>query len=113
MPWKETRTVDERVRFIAAVQEDPRGNFARLCGRFGISRAKGYKWLQRYREFGPQGLNDRKSVPGTCPHRTPAAIEDRVVDQHQTRAPTNSAASAGNWRDGRQTAARTRCWFRV
>lgn len=30
MPWKETRVVDQRLRFIAAVQEDPRGNFSRL-----------------------------------------------------------------------------------
>lgn len=80
MPWKETRVVDERVRFIAAVQEDPRGNFARLCGRFGISRAKGYKWLARYREGGPAGLLDRKPVPGSCPHRTSEQVEDRVVE---------------------------------
>jgi putative transposase len=79
VPWKETRVVDERIRFIAAVQEDPRGNFTRLCERFGISRAKGYKWLQRYREHGPEGLRDRKPVPGSCPHRTPAEVEDRVV----------------------------------
>ena len=52
MPWKETRPVDERIQFIAAVAEDPRGNFARLCERFGISRAKGYKWLRRYEELG-------------------------------------------------------------
>ncbi len=40
MPWKETRVVDERMRFIAAVLEDPCGNFALLCRRFGVSRAK-------------------------------------------------------------------------
>lgn len=37
MPWRETLTVDERIKFIAAVQADPRGNFTRLCARFGIS----------------------------------------------------------------------------
>ncbi len=79
MPWKETRVVDERIRFIAAVQEDPRGNFSRLCERFGISRAKGYKWLRRYEERGPEGLRDRKPVPGSCPHRTAEEVEDRVV----------------------------------
>jgi len=79
VPWKETRVVDERVRFIAAVQEDPRGNFTQQCARFGISRAKGYKWLQRYREQGPEGLRDRKPVPGGCPHKTPDAVEDCVV----------------------------------
>jgi transposase InsO family protein len=79
VPWKETRVVDERVRFIAAVQEDPRGNFKRLCERFGISRAKGYKWLHRYEQYGPEGLGDRRPVPGSCPHRTAEVVEDRVV----------------------------------
>lgn len=80
MPWKETRSVDERIRFIAAVQEDPRGNFTRLCARFGISRAKGYKWLTRYRELGPSGLEDQKPIARSCPHRTPSEIEDRLVE---------------------------------
>lgn len=79
MPWKEIRAVDERLRFIAAVQQDPRGNFSRLCESFGISRAKGYKWLERYREEGPKGLEDRKPVARSCPHRTPDAVVDRVV----------------------------------
>jgi transposase InsO family protein len=79
VPWKEIRAVDERLRFIAAVQEDPRGNFSRLCERFGISRAKGYKWVQRYRELGPTGLEDRKPIARSCPHRTPDAVVDRIL----------------------------------
>jgi hypothetical protein len=46
---------------------------------FGISRAKGYKWLERYREEGPKGLEDRMPVARSCPHRTPDAVVDRVV----------------------------------
>ena len=79
MPWKETRPMDERVRFIAAIQEDPRGNFTRLCERFGVSRDKGYKWLARYKEHGPSGLEDRAPVARSCPHKTDDAIADRVV----------------------------------
>lgn len=79
MPWKEIRPVDERVRFIAAVKEDPRGNFAELCRRFGIHRSKGYKWLQRYKELGPAGLEDRKPVPHNCPHATADELVDRIV----------------------------------
>ena len=71
MPWRATGVVDERMRFIVAVQEEPRGNFTRLCERFGISRAKGYKWVERYRQQGPSGLEDRRSAPVSCPHRTP------------------------------------------
>jgi hypothetical protein len=38
---EETRVVDERMQFIAAVLDDPQGNFTRLCAQFGISRNKG------------------------------------------------------------------------
>jgi putative transposase len=79
MPWKETCVVDQRVRFIAALQEDPRGNFSRLCERFGIARSVGYKWVERYNELGPAGLADRESVAHASPHKTPDAVEDRVV----------------------------------
>ena len=79
MPWKDIRPVDDRVRFIAAVKEDPRGNFAELCRRFGIHRSKGYKWLQRYNAEGPAGLEDRKPVARSCPHKTPVEVIDRVV----------------------------------
>jgi transposase InsO family protein len=79
MPWKETRIVEERLRFIAAVLEDPKGNFARLCARFGISRAKGYKWVARYRELGPEGLVDRKPIARVFPHRTPDEVVDRIL----------------------------------
>lgn len=80
MPWRETRVEDERIRFIAANVEDPRGNFSRLCKRFGISRTQGYKWLQRYREGGPEGLVDRKPVAERCPHRTAGEVESWVVE---------------------------------
>ena len=79
MPWKDIHPVDERVRFIAAVKEDPRGNFAELCRRFGIHRSKGYKWLQRYRELGPRGLEDQRPIARSCPHRTADEVVDRIV----------------------------------
>jgi putative transposase len=79
VPWKDIRPVDERVRFIAAVMEDPRGNFAEQCRRFGISRSKGYKWVKRYELEGPAGLEDRKPLAQQCPHRTADEVVDRVV----------------------------------
>jgi putative transposase len=71
--------MDQRVRFIAAVQEDPRGNFSHLCKRFGIARSVGYKWVERYRDQGPAGLVDRDSVARGCPHRTPDVVVDRLL----------------------------------
>jgi transposase InsO family protein len=68
------------MRFIAAVLENPKGNFARLCEQFGISRTKGYKCVARYKELGPAGLEDRKPVPKTCPHKTPDSVVDVVLE---------------------------------
>jgi len=80
MPWKEVRSVDQRMQFIAAVQADPKGNFHQLCRSFGISRSKGYKWLERFRQMGPRGLEDQKPIAKSFPHRTPDEVVDRVVE---------------------------------
>lgn len=79
MPWKETRIVDQRIDFIAAVRQDPRGNFTRLCERFGISRQTGYALLARLEQRGASGLEDAAPVAKQCPHKTSAKMEDRVV----------------------------------
>lgn len=78
MPWKETRAVDERIRFIVAVNESDE-SFSELCRQFGISRKTGYKWCQRYEEFGPAGLEDRPPVPRSCPHATPDETLDLIL----------------------------------
>jgi transposase-like protein len=66
MPWKESRAVDERIRFIAACSESDE-SLAGLCRRFGISRKTGYKRLDRYDELGPHGLLDRPPVARAHP----------------------------------------------
>jgi putative transposase len=67
MPWSQTSPMDQRLLFIADTR---RGTLSatELCDRFGISRKTGYKWIQRYREDGPQGLKDRSRRPRSCPH---------------------------------------------
>ena len=62
MGWMETCAVDERMRFVMAVesQEEP---FAVVCWRFGVSRKTGYKWLARYETDGVSGLLDRSRAP--------------------------------------------------
>ncbi len=52
---------------------------ADVAHQLGCSRATAYKWLRRFREAGPVGLVDRPSRPHRCPHRTPAALEARIL----------------------------------
>lgn len=62
MPWKETRVVDERMRFVLAVETGEEA-FAAVGRRFGISRQHGGKWLVRWRAEGVAGLADRSRAP--------------------------------------------------
>jgi len=78
MPWRESRVVEERMRFIVAVDEDDEP-FTELCRRFGISRKTGYKWLERYESLGPAGLEDKPSVARSCPHRLDNELADLFV----------------------------------
>ena len=58
MPWEENNTMDQRMKFLIEWQHSLESK-AELCRRYGISRALGYKWAQRYQNEGPAGLVDR------------------------------------------------------
>jgi transposase InsO family protein len=62
MGWKETCAVDERMRFVNAV-EKREDSFAAICRQFGVSRRVGYKWIARFEEDGAEGLFDRSRAP--------------------------------------------------
>ena len=83
MPWKETDVRSERIRFVVeAVQGEE--TMRSLCGRYGISRKTGYKWLRRWEEVGSLGeLDEHSRRPHRSPRQTDSAIEDRVVRLRQ------------------------------
>jgi transposase InsO family protein len=62
MGWKETCAVDERMRFVIAV-EKREDSFAAICRQFRVSRRVGYKWIARFEEDGAEGLFDRSRAP--------------------------------------------------
>src|SRR5246500_159275 len=76
MGWKETCAVEERMRFMVAV-EMREESFAAICRRFGVSRRIGYKWLARFEEEGAAGLLDRPRAP----LRHPQAIESEIGER--------------------------------
>ena len=59
MPWKEIRTVDQRLQFLSSYQKEEM-SVTDLCHEYGVSRPTGYKWIKRYEEVGPEGLLDRR-----------------------------------------------------
>src|SRR5262245_56080330 len=81
--------MDERMRFIVMCR-DSSESIAAICREFGISRKTGYKWLERYDELGPGGLEDQTRVPAFHPRWLPDATVDAVIEcrkRHPTWGP--------------------------
>ena len=78
MPWEELRVMDQRVRFAGALMSCLY-TMTELCAAYGISRKTGYKWAERYRRDGVDGLKDRSRAPRSCPHRTAVHCEQALV----------------------------------
>jgi transposase len=51
----------------------------------GVSARTAYKWLKRFDQEGLAGLADRSSRPNRCPHATPQAVVDQVLEQRRSR----------------------------
>jgi transposase InsO family protein len=83
MPWKETKPMDERVRFIAELSSC-RYSMTELCWMYGISRKTGYKWARRYGEEGLDGLKNRSHRPARSPSRTDARCEAALVEERRS-----------------------------
>ena len=78
MGWMETCAVDERMRFVMAIEKREE-SFAAVCRRFGVSRKTGYKWLGRYDEAGVEGLLDRSRAPLNHPQAISEALAGRCL----------------------------------
>ena len=52
---------------------------AHVASMMGISRQCAHRWLGRFDAEGDAGLVDRSSRPRSCPRRTPAPVEERVL----------------------------------
>ncbi len=75
---EQQRKIRHRVAVLRHAAEVS-GNVAATCRYYGISRPTFYKWLNRYEEFGEDGLRDRSSRPHNCPHETDAEVIGKIV----------------------------------
>ena len=74
----ETDKIKQRQAFVDDF-ESGQWSMTELCQRYGVTRPTGYLWLERYREQGEQGLLEFSRAPAACPHRTPRAIERKIL----------------------------------
>ena len=56
-----------------------------VAKELGISRQCAHRWIARFHAEGGAGLQDRSSRPHHSPSRTPAEVEQRVLDLRSTK----------------------------
>jgi transposase InsO family protein len=61
MPWKKKEPMDERMEFILKTLRTD--NFRALCQEYGISAKTGYKWRERFLQYGLTGMAERSRRP--------------------------------------------------
>lgn len=80
MPFPETTTVQERLRFVIAWERlrDQR-SFGSLCLEFGVSRPTGYRWVARWEAGDVSDMEDRSHAAHHVANRTAPDVEAAVV----------------------------------
>lgn len=80
MPWKVISPMDQKIQLV---NDWNNGHFSitDLSQKYGISRPTVYKWLGRYEQSSADGLKEQSRAPKHCPHRTPNAILDLVIQE--------------------------------
>lgn len=79
MPWSTPDLVSVREEFIEFVLSG-RHSVVEGCVVFGVSEKTGHKWINRFRDEGLKGLEDRSHVPKVPPHQVPAELKMRIID---------------------------------
>lgn len=77
MPWKASVIMDEKMKFVGRLLQGEK--MAELCREFGISRKTGYKFWDRYKDIGLQGLTDRSKRPFRYANQLPMQIENEIL----------------------------------
>jgi transposase len=70
--------VDQRLQFLSSYQKEEM-SLSDLCREFGVSRPTGYRWINRYKEVGPEGLLDLSRRPHGCSHATSETTENAIL----------------------------------
>jgi len=77
MPWKAVEAMNQRSEFVLrAIKTD---NFRELCREYGISSKTGYKWRERFWEYGLSGMGDLSRRPWSSPGGLKEAVVCEIV----------------------------------
>jgi len=78
MPFESKTVMEHRLEFcMLAIKE--KANMSELCKRYQISRPVGYKWLNRFSEYGIAGIVDLSRRPKKSPFRINPDLEQYLL----------------------------------
>jgi len=70
--------MSQRLEFVVLATQSGLA-FSELCRRYGVSRKTGYKWVERYRAGGAEGLQDRSRRPRHSPKQVSPTVAQTVI----------------------------------
>jgi putative transposase len=84
MPWERLKVENLRLKLVQAFLRKE-ATMTYLCLEQGISRKTGYKWVERYLNYGEDGLKDLSKAPND-PHISYSKDQiDRAIDLKQKK----------------------------
>jgi putative transposase len=78
MPWKETCAMDQKIQLIGDYL-DHGHTITQLSEMYGVSRNTIYKWIERYKQGGNEGLTGKTTAPLVHPNATSLEIAREIV----------------------------------
>lgn len=78
MAWGEAKVEDKRKEFIYKFEEKIH-SFTGLCRQYEISRPTGYKWVERFKEEGLEGLHDKSRAPSHQAFKTDDILVQQII----------------------------------
>lgn len=70
--------MSQKLEFVERAMR-PGVRMAALCREYGVSRETGYKWLNRFKREGPEGLDERSRRPQSTPLATAEELVAAVL----------------------------------
>ena len=77
MPWQKKEPMDQRKEFVMRAQRT--GNFRALCEEYGISPKTGYKWYERFVQFGLAGMAEQSRRPRSHAEQLSEAVVCEII----------------------------------
>jgi len=84
MAWETTKVENLRLQLIEAYING-KVKMSALCAQYKISRKTGYKWINRYLEYGLEGLKDFSKAPKKPNQIYSNDIFDKIIDEKSLR----------------------------